>query len=124
VLVGAEYDLPVGNGQLVPRVSYLFQSDTRLVEGLPNFAVRNPDGSISNAQPAIDAAKPFRRELNDLTASLGYEMDNGISIEIWGRNLLNDRNIETIFDSVAQPHAISGYPNDPRTYGITGRFKW
>jgi hypothetical protein len=25
---------------------------------------------------------------------------------------------------VAQPKAVSGYPNDPRTYGVTARFKW
>ncbi len=61
---------------------------------------------------------------DDVTASLGYEMDNGFSVEVWARNLLNDRNIETIFDSVAQPKAVSGYPNDPRTYGVTARFKW
>ena len=124
VLLGAEYEYAVGNGAIVPRVSYLFQSDTQLTEGLPNFAVRNPDGSIADAGPALAAALPFRRELNDLTASLGWEMDNGFSLEVWGRNLLNDRNIETIFDSVAQPKAISGYPNDPRTYGVTARFKW
>jgi outer membrane receptor protein involved in Fe transport len=115
VLLGAEYEYPVGNGRIVPRVSYLFQSDTQLVEGLPGFR---------DIGAAITAAQPFRRELNDLTASLGWEMNNGISVEVWGRNLLNDRNIETIFDSVAQPHAVSGYPNDPRTYGVTGRFKW
>ena len=51
-------------------------------------------------------------------------MDNGFSLEVWARNALNDRNIETIFDSVAQRGGISGYVNDPRTYGITGRFKW
>jgi len=124
VVVGAQYELEVGNGMLVPRASYLFQSDTQLVEGLPGFVVRNPDGSIANGSAALAAAAPFRRELNDLTASLGYEMNNGVTLEIWGRNLLDDRNIETIFDSVAQPRGISGYPNDPRTYGATARFKW
>jgi len=64
------------------------------------------------------------RELNDLTASLSYEMDSGVTVEVWGRNLLNNRNLETIFDSVAQPGGISGYPNDPRTYGVTARFNW
>ena len=116
--------MPVGNGVLVPRASYLFQSDTQLVEGLPNFVVRNPDGSIANGDAALAAAEPFRRELNDLTASLSYEMENGVTVEVWGRNLLDDRNLETIFDSVAQPGGISGYPNDPRTYGVTARFKW
>jgi outer membrane receptor protein involved in Fe transport len=124
VLLGAEYSAPVGNGHLVPRVSYLYQSDTQLVEGLPGFLVRGPDGSILDASGAIAAAKPFRREVNDVTASLGYEMDNGISVEVWSHNLLNSRNILTIFDSVAQPRGVSGYPNDPRTYGITARYKW
>jgi outer membrane receptor protein involved in Fe transport len=124
VLLGVEYEYAVGNGAIVPRVSYLYQSDTQLIEGLPGFAMRNPDGSIAEAGPALAAALPFRRELNDLSASLGWEMDNGLSLEVWGRNLLDDRNIETIFDSVAQPRGISGYPNDPRTYGVTARFKW
>ena len=31
-------------------------------------------------------------------------------VRVWARNLLNSRNILTIFDSVAQPHGISGYP--------------
>ena len=124
VLLGAQYDAPLGNGHLVPRVSYLYQSDTQLVEGLPGFLVRGPDGSILDSTGAIAAAKPFRREVNDLTASLGYEMNNGLTVEVWSHNLLNDRNILTIFDSVAQPQGVSGYPNDPRTYGVTARFKW
>lgn len=124
VLLGAQYQAPLGKGYLVPRVSYLYQSDTQLVEGLPGFLVRGPDGSIIDASAAIAAAKPFRREVNDVTASLGYEMDNGVTIEVWSHNLLNNRNILTIFDAVAQPHAVSGYPNDPRTYGITARYKW
>jgi hypothetical protein len=40
------------------------------------------------------------------------------------RNLLKDKNIEQIFDSVAQSGGISGYINDPRTYGVTARFKF
>jgi len=124
VLMGAQYEAPLGNGQLVPRVSYLYQSDTQLVEGLPGFLVRGPDGSILDATAALAAAEPFRREVNDLSASLGYEMDNGFSVEVWSHNLLNSRNLLTVFDSVAQPQGVSGYPNDPRTYGITARFKW
>ena len=76
VLVGAQYEARLGNGLLVPRVSYLHQSDVQLVEGLPGFLVRNPDGSIANAAPAIAAAAPFTVERNDLTASLGVLYDH------------------------------------------------
>ena len=124
VVVGAQYEAPVGNGMLVPRVSYLWQDETQLVEGLPNFLVRNADGSIADASAAIAAAVPFTREVSDLTASLSYEMDNGLTLSVWGRNLLDHRDLGTIFDSPAQPRGISGYPNDPRTYGATARFRW
>src|SRR5690606_34359438 len=124
VLLGAQYEAPLGNGVLVPRVSYLWQDETQLVEGLPNFIVRNPDGSIADASAAIAAAVPFTREVSDLTASLSYEMNNGLILSVWGRNLLDHRDLGVIFDTPAQPRGISGYPNDPRTYGATVKFRW
>jgi outer membrane receptor protein involved in Fe transport len=124
VLLGAQYEAPLGNGRIVPRVSYLYQSDVQLVDGLPGFLVRGPDGSIIDASQALSAALPFHSDVNDLTASIGYEMDNGVSVEVWSHNLLNDRRIEQIFDAVAQPMGVAGYPNDPRTYGVTVRYKW
>ncbi|MXO92520.1 TonB-dependent receptor [Erythrobacter arachoides] len=124
VIVGAQYEFDLPGGLLVPRVNYLWQSETQLVEGLPDFLVRAPDGTILDATAAIAAAAPFTRETNDLTASLTYELDMGLSISVWGRNLLDDRSLGTIFPSPAQPRSISAYPNDPRTYGITGRFRW
>ncbi|HLV08075.1 MAG TPA: TonB-dependent receptor [Croceibacterium sp.] len=124
VLIGAQYEAEVGNGTIVPRVSFLWQDETQLVEGLPNFIIYNPDGTIADAAPAIAAALPFTREVKDLTALLSYEMDNGLMLSVWGRNLLDRRDVGVIFDSPAQPRGISGYPNDPRTYGVTARFRW
>lgn len=124
VLIGAQYEAEVGNGTIAPRVSFLWQDETQLVEGLPNFIVYNPDGTIADAAPAIAAALPFTREVKDLTASLSYEMNNGLTLSVWGRNLLDRRDVGVIFDSPAQPRGISGYPNDPRTYGVTARFRW
>jgi len=124
VVIGAQYEAQVGNGVLVPRVSWLWQDETQLVEGLPGFLVRNPDGTIANAAPAVAAAVPFTREVSDVSASLSYDMDNGLSLSIWARNLFNHREIGTIFDTPAQPRGISGYPNDPRTFGATARYRF
>ena len=124
LLLGAQYEFALPNGVIVPRVNYLWQSDVQLLEGLPGFIVRNPDGSIADAQPALDAAAPFSREVNDLTASIAYECDCGLSLSVWSRNLLDSRNLGVIFDSPAQPGGISGYPNDPRTYGATMRYRF
>jgi iron complex outermembrane receptor protein len=124
VLIGAQYEAQVGNGVLVPRVSFLWQDETQLIEGMPGFLVRNPDGSIADAGPALAAAAPFTRKVEDLTASLSYEMQNGLTLSVWGRNLLDHRDVGVVFDSPAQPRGISGYPNDPRTYGATAKFRW
>jgi outer membrane receptor protein involved in Fe transport len=40
---------------------------------------------------------------------------------VWGRNLNDDEYIVQSFPSVAQSFSVSGYPNQPRTYGITVR---
>ncbi|OYX07373.1 MAG: hypothetical protein B7Z08_12455, partial [Sphingomonadales bacterium 32-68-7] len=124
VIVGAQYEAEIGLGLLVPRVSFLHQSEVQLIEGMPGFLVRNPDGSIASNTAALAAAVPFTREVNDLTASLDLELDMGLTLSVWGRNLLDDRDIGVVFDTPAQPRGISGYPGDPRTYGATARFRW
>jgi outer membrane receptor protein involved in Fe transport len=118
VTVGGQYDYELGNGDnIVARASYHYESDVKVTEGLSAFL---PQGSAA-AQAAAD---PFHRQVDELSASLAYEMDNGFSLSIWGRNLLDDRYLQTIFDTPAQPLSISGYPNQPRTYGATARFKF
>lgn len=124
VIVGAQYEAQLGNGVLVPRINYLWSSEYQLVEGLAAFAVRGPDGSITDGAPAIAAGLPFTGRQNNLTASLTYECDCGFQLSVWGRNILDDRYLGTVFDSPAQPRSVSGYPNDPATYGVTGRFRW
>jgi outer membrane receptor protein involved in Fe transport len=124
VVIGAQYAFEVGNGEIVPRASFLWQDEHQLVEGLPNFLVRNPDGSIADAGPALAAAAPFTREVEDLSASISYDLDSGLSFMLWARNLLDNRELGTIFDTPAQPRGISGYPNDPRTYGGSVRFRF
>ena len=51
-------------------------------------------------------------------------MSNGFEVTAWGRNLFNDRYINQIFDSTAQAGSISGYINQPRTYGVSARYRF
>jgi outer membrane receptor protein involved in Fe transport len=58
-----------------------------------------------------------------LNASIGiHNIDQTWDVRIWGRNLSNEDYPDTMFDTVVQPGTYSGYPNDPKTYGITARF--
>lgn len=121
---GVQWDQELGNGDnLILRTDFNYASDRQLVEGLPAFIVTNPDGS-RDFDAARAAARPFRAEVNDLNASITYAMDMGLELSVWGRNLLDDRDLTTIFDSVAQAGSISAYVNQPRTYGVSGRFRF
>ncbi|WP_066553695.1 TonB-dependent receptor [Croceicoccus bisphenolivorans] len=115
----AEYTHELGNGDaLIARGDYHYESDVMIVEGLPGFI--DEEGET----PAIDAARQFTRSVNDVNASLTYAMQNGLSVSVWGRNLLDDRYLLSIFDTPIQPLSISGYPSQPRTYGVTARYKF
>src|SRR3546814_12520598 len=64
----------------------------------------------------------FKRTVNQLNASFTFALSNGLELGVWGRNLTNARYLSTIFPAVAQAGSVSGYPSQPRTYGVTGRF--
>jgi iron complex outermembrane receptor protein len=56
-----------------------------------------------------------------LDARAGVELDNGLEVYAFGRNLTNDRHIVMAFRFGA---AVSAVVNDPATYGIGARFKF
>jgi outer membrane receptor protein involved in Fe transport len=120
---GAQWDQPIGDDHLILRGDFSYAAPIQVEPGLLAFITTNPDGS-RNYAAARAAARPFRSEVNDLNASITYAMRMGLEISLWGRNLLDDRNITDVFDSVAQSQSISGYTNQPRTYGVSARFKF
>ncbi len=118
VVVGGQYNHEFDNGdRVILSGSYNFESDVQMVDGLPGFIA---DGQ----EAAIAAAAQFSREVNDVNASITYAHHSGVEFSLWGRNLLNDRYLLSLFDSVAQPRSISSYPNQPLTWGGTVRYKW
>ena len=123
--MGAQWNKELANGnRVILRGDWHWESEVQIAEGLPAFIQRNALGQVLSYQPAFDAARPFQREVSEINASLTYAMTNGLELSLWGRNLNNNRYLIQIFDSVAQPGSVSAYPNQPRTYGASLRFKW
>ncbi len=125
----AQYDHELANGdRVILRGDFHFESEVQVVEGLPAFILRNnrlTDNVLPGGyQAGLDAAKPFTRQVEELSASITYAMQNGLELTAWGRNLTNDRYINTVFDSPAQVGSVSAYTNQPRTYGVSARFRW
>jgi outer membrane receptor protein involved in Fe transport len=65
------------------------------------------------------------REVGMVNASVGLQWENGFELMLWGRNLSDDEYLQsafpTTFQNLAEPFSYSGYPNQPRTWGLTLR---
>lgn len=101
--MGAVYTQEFGDdNSLALRVDYSYQSPVLIADNIPGI----------------------KREQENLNASLTLGLSNGFEFSVWGRNILDDQYITTVFPSVAQAGSISGYPSLPRTYGATARYRF
>ncbi len=122
----ATWDHPFANGDhLILRGDWHYESRTQIEDGLPGEITTNPlTGAVISYQTGLDAARPFTRTVSEFDGSLTYHLHGGLEVSVWGRNLTDDRYITVIFDSPAQAGSVSGYPNEPRTYGVSALYKF
>ena len=99
-----------GGTKAIAHIDYQYESPTQIVDGLSGL-------------PAT-VAQNLKREVNQLNASFTVALTNGFELGVWGRNITNAQYLTTIFNAVAQAGSVSGCPSQPRTYGVTGRFKF
>ena len=115
----------MGSGdKVIARANYHFESDAQIVDCLPGFVVTNASGQITDGTLGLSMAEKFRRKVDEVDASLTYAMQSGLELSIWGRNLTNNRYLISVFDSPAQKGSVSGYTNQPRTYGGAVRYRF
>ena len=139
----AEFDSFTGGSQLsAPAFSVVPTDLTGLTPaGIPDWAVSagvtftkeigsdseltlHTDYQMESNTPVAQGFNGIRRAVETLNASATFAMGNGLSFTLWGRNLTNDVYTTTIFPSVAQAGSLSGYRNQPRTYGGAVKFKF
>ena len=73
--------------------------------------------------PLTGAEQPIRK-VNTINASIGYEFVNGLSLQVWARNLFNDEYVTTVFPTPGQFGFVTGYRNAPRTWGLSARYRF
>ena len=114
--MAAQWDHKLDNDDhLIVRGDWHYESPTQIEDGLLNFAT--PAAGLA-------AARAFRREVSEMDASATYRFHQGLELSIWSRNLTDNRYMTVIFDSPAQPGSVSGYPNQPRTFGVSGLYRF
>lgn len=100
--INVTYNFQIGEALGYVRAEHVYEDEVKVVDGI-----------------SADLAS---REVNTFNASAGLNFSNGISINLWGRNLTNDEYLLSAFPSVAQAGSFSSYPNQPRTYGLTLKY--
>lgn len=59
-----------------------------------------------------------------LNGRVGFRASNGVSIFVWGRNLLNQDYFEQFLPAAGNAGHYAGVLGDPQTYGITLRYSY
>lgn len=98
-VVSGTWNFDVGSSYGFLRAEYIYEDEVAVVDNIP--------ASIAS------------RQVSMVNASAGMTFKDRYDLMLWGRNLTDDDNLISAFPSVAQPGSVSGYPNQPRTYGVT-----
>ena len=115
----ATWDKRLDNGQrVILRGDWHYEAPVQNQDGMPGFNTTNADGT-PNYSTGLAAGALFRREVSEFDASLTWALNKKLELSLWGRNLTDNRYITVVFDSPAQQGSISGYVNQPRTYGAS-----
>jgi len=107
------------------RLEYVYESEVPVVENVP--AVVSPTSIGFNAVSYLDpnggnANIPATRSTKNFNMSMGFNhAPSGIEVMLWGRNLTNHQSLLSAFPTTAAPGSFGGYPNTPKTYGLTAR---
>jgi iron complex outermembrane recepter protein len=59
-----------------------------------------------------------------LNGRFGFRATSGLSVFVWGRNLLNKDYFEQLLPAAGNAGHYAGVLGDPRTYGITLRYSY
>ena len=104
ITAGVVYNFEVFNGaDGYVRADYLYESDVKVAENTP---------------------ESLTREVNSVNASTGLAFDNGVSVQLWVRNLTNDEYLLSAFPPPIQSGSFNGYPNQPRTFGANVSYQF
>ncbi|MFQ3190281.1 MAG: iron complex outermembrane receptor protein [Paraglaciecola sp.] len=101
---GISYEYELDNGMYgYVRTDYLYESEARLVYNIP--------ASLTH-------------EVSTFNASAGLNLENGVNLQLWVRNLNNDETFLTGFPAPIQNGSFNTYPSAPRTFGASVSYEF
>ncbi|MET0374269.1 MAG: TonB-dependent receptor, partial [Rhizorhabdus sp.] len=118
--VMGDYETEVGFGKLNAHLDYAWQDKSALY----NYRTVQTGNASADAVTRAVAASMTRPAGGELNGRLGFTLDNGLDIAVFGRNILNRRYNNTGLIFASPLFVTSAQRNDPVTYGVTATFKF
>lgn len=107
--LGVDYEFDISDSlSLNLRADYHYESKVNLFDDNPS------DPTSTN----------FTREIDALNMSTTLAYNDMMKFTVWARNLTNATYLTAAFLSVGQPGSFTGYPNQPRTFGVTAKYQF
>jgi outer membrane receptor protein involved in Fe transport len=104
ITAGITYNFEFDNGMFgYVRTDYLYEDEVRLNENTPESIIS---------------------EVSSFNASAGLNLENGVNLQVWVRNLTNDEYYISSFPTPLQGGSYSAYPSQPRTFGISVSYQF
>jgi outer membrane receptor protein involved in Fe transport len=103
VVAGVVYNTSFDSFDLYARADYTYESSL----------VFAPAGSITGTNPDLT------RQVNNLGASVGLQFNNGLGVQVFGRNLSDDEYLLSAFGQPGQTGTVGANINQPRTVGVS-----
>ena len=91
------------------------------VDGFVRADWQHSSPAAYSDDPAVQSLIGFERQSDLVNLSSGLTFDSGTQLTVWGRNIFDEQFIDGAFPTAAQAGSISGFPNQPATYGVTVR---
>ncbi|MEM9839054.1 MAG: TonB-dependent receptor [Pseudomonadota bacterium] len=112
---------PAGQPDFSGSFGFDYRRDVPFIEGALGFV--RADYQYETSVRVVDNVPEdvLGREVNQLNASGGLIFENGVEALVWARNITQDEFFTSGFPTTLQDPSVSGYPNAPRTYGVTVR---
>ena len=104
IMAGITYNIELDSGAYgYVRADYQYESDVKVTDSVP---------------------EGVNRQVNTVNASAGLNFNNGVSVQIWARNLNNDEYYLSAFAAPIQSGSFNAYPNPPRTFGASVSYEF
>jgi iron complex outermembrane receptor protein len=125
--IGATQTIPFNGGDFRASLSYSYTSSRNMGQDTPDLT--NP--ALTPAQiSALVSSFAIQNQFSTLggygllNGKVGVELDNGLELSIWGKNLMEKHYYSSLFNSYTALGVSVQFQGTPRTFGATLGYKF